>query len=110
MAGAPVAWLKPRMFEVGSVRAVQFARKDSSHDAQFELEGTRTDKETCQKGLECEEIHPLATAAFRNVSIPIAAAFSALAVCAAGYPLRRPVLRLIDRLMQAATVYPVRAG
>ncbi len=106
MAGAPVAWLKPRMFEVGSVRAVQFARKDSSHDAQFELEGTRTDKETCQKGLECEEIHPLATAAFRNVSIPMAAAFSVLAVCAAGYPLRRRVWRRIDSLMKGSNSYP----
>ena len=84
------------MFEVGSVRAVQFASPVSSQDAQFELDDTRTDNEQCQKGLECEEIHPLATAAFRNVSIPVAAAFSFLAVCAAVYPLRRRVWGRFD--------------
>ncbi|TMJ94922.1 MAG: hypothetical protein E6G77_21775 [Alphaproteobacteria bacterium] len=106
MAGAPAAWLKPRMFEVGSVRAVQFASPDSSHDAQFELDDTRTDNEQCQKGLECEEIHPLATAAFRNVSIPVAAAFSVLAVCAACYPLRRRVWSRFDSLMKGSNSYP----
>ena len=84
MAGAPAAWLKPRMFEVGSVRAVQFASPVSSQDAQFELDDTRTDNEQCQKGLECEENHPLATAAFRNVSIPLSPQAPSLG------PLRQP--------------------
>ena len=106
MTGAPAAWLRPRMFEVGSVRAVQFATPDPSHDTQYELENTRTDNETCQKRFECEEIHPLATATFRNVSIPVAAAFSVLAVCAASYPFRRRVWGRIDTLMRASNSYP----
>jgi hypothetical protein len=106
MPGAPAAWLKPRMFEVGSVRAVQFASPDSSHDAQFELDDTRTDNEQCQNGLKCEEIHPLATAAFRNVSIPLAVAFSVLAVCAACYPIRRQAWGRIDGLMKGSSSYP----
>ncbi len=106
MPGVPVAWMKPRMFEVGSVRTVQFASPDSLHDAQFELEDARDDNKTCQKTLGCEEIHPLATAAFRNVSIPSAVAFAVLAACAACYPLRRRVWTRIDGVMKGSNSYP----
>src|SRR5207249_3443949 len=46
------------------------------------------------------------TAAFRNVSIPVAAAFSFLAVCAAVYPLRRRVWGRFDSLMKGSNSYP----
>ena len=106
LPGAPAAWLKPRVFEVGSVRTVQFASPDSYHDAQFELEDLRIDKKNCQDEFKCDEIHPLATAAFRNVSIPAAAGFSVLAVCAACYPVRRRLWRRLDRVMNGSNSYP----
>jgi hypothetical protein len=102
----PAPWLKPRLFEVGSVRVVQFANPASAHDRKFELEDERPDKETCAKGLDCEEIHPLATAAFRFVSTPLAAAFSVLAVCVACYPFRRRVWGGIDGFMKRSSSYP----
>ena len=104
--GAPAPWLPPRLFEVGSARVVQFASLASPHDKQFEFEDDRRDKKKCEEALECEEIHPLATAAFRSVNTPLAGAFSVLAVCVAYYLFRRRVWGGIDGFMKAANSYP----
>jgi hypothetical protein len=104
--GVPAAWPQPRLFEVGSVRVVQFASPASDHDKQFQLEDVRPDNETCEKALDCAEIHPLATAAFRVVSTPLAAALSVLAVCVACYPFRRRVWGGIDGFMRSSGSYP----
>lgn len=103
---APAPWLQPRLFEVGSARVVQFASPASFHDKQFELEYARPDNKKCVEALDCEEIHLLATAAFRFVSTPLAAALSVLAVCVAYYPFRRRVWGGIDGFMKAANSYP----
>jgi hypothetical protein len=103
--GVPASWLEPRLFEVGSARVVQFASPASDHDNQFQLEDARPDNEKCEKELDCTEIHPLATAAFRVVGTPLAAAFTVLAVCVACYPLRRRVWGGFDGFMKGSNSY-----
>jgi hypothetical protein len=100
------SWLTPRLFEVGTARVVQFASPQSDHDRQFKLETDRRDHDDCKNDLGCDEIHSLATAAFRVVSNPLAIALSFLAVGVACYPARRRVWGALDDFMKSSGSYP----
>jgi hypothetical protein len=106
--GAPPTGLMPKqplLFEIGSANVFQFPSEGVSLQRQLQPEDRRSDNKECKEELlKCQEIQPLASAMFPQVSLASAIAFSGLGLCLAigCTPLRRRIWGRIDSFMRRA--------
>jgi hypothetical protein len=96
---------QPLLFEIGSSNVFQFPSKGLSLQEQLETEDQRLDDKECKGALfNCQEVQPLPSAMFPQVSLASATAVSGLGLCLAlsCTPLRRRMWGRIDCFMRRA--------
>jgi hypothetical protein len=104
--GAPPTGLMPRqplLFEIGRSDVFQFPTGGQSLQTQRVTEDGRSDSKDCKEDLlRCQDIQPLASAMFPQMSLASAIAFTGLGLClaVACTPVRRRIWDRIDGFMR----------